>query len=96
MFPERRLLHEALNAFNRIVVKERCVNIVVKVVWIGQTIVTNSAGFPRVDAHCVGHFVQPCEYSVGRSEVADGCHCRVPEKLIDSSSAQVALDAPVR
>jgi hypothetical protein len=44
----------------------------------------------------VRHVVQPFELCVGRSEVADGCHCRVPEKLIDSSSAQVVLDTPVR
>jgi hypothetical protein len=96
MFPERRLLHEELNAFSRIAVKETCVIIVPKVVWISETIVTHFARFPRVNAHRVGHFVQPFELCVGRSEVADGCHCRVPEKLIDSSSAQVVLDAPVR
>jgi len=65
MFPERRLLHEQLNAFNRIAVKETCVIIVAKIVWISQTIVTYFAGFPRVDAHCVGYFVEPFEYSVG-------------------------------
>ena len=95
MFPERRLFHDELNAFNRIPVKERCVIIVAKVVWIGQTIVADFAAFPRVDAHHVGHFTQPFESSVGQSKVADGCHRRVPEKLVDSSSAQIVLDAPV-
>jgi len=52
------MLHEELNALNRIAVKEMCGIIVVKVVWIGQMIVTHFAGFPRVDAHLVGHFVQ--------------------------------------
>jgi len=96
MFPEHRLLHEELNAFNRIAVEETCVIIVAKVVWIGQTIITHFAGFPRVDGHRVGHFVQHFEYSVGPSEVADGCHRRVPEKLIDSNCAPVVLDTPVR
>jgi len=96
MFPECRLLHEELNPFNRIAVREKCVIIDAKVVWISQTKVTHCAGYARVDAHCVEHFIQPFEYSVGRSEVADGCHCRVPEKLVHSGSAQVVLDAPVR
>ena len=96
MFPERRLLHEELNGFKRIAVIESCVIIVAKVVWIGQTIVIHCAGCPRVDAHCIGHCVQPFEYSVGRSEVADSCHRRVPETLVDSSSAQVVHGAPVR
>ena len=96
MFPECRLLDEELNAFNKIAVEEVCVIIVTKVVWIGQMIVTHFARFRRVDAHCVRHFVEGFEYSVGHSEVADGCHHRVPEKLVDSSSAQVVLDGPVR
>ena len=95
MFPECRLLPEELNAFNRIAVKPTCVIIVAKVVWICQTIETNFATFPRVDAHRVGHFIQHFEYCVGRSEVAEGCHRRVPEKLVDSRSATVVLDAPV-
>jgi hypothetical protein len=41
MFPECRLLHEQLNAFNRIAVKETGVIIPAKVVWIGHTIVTH-------------------------------------------------------
>jgi len=61
MFPERRLLHKELNAFNRIVVKEMCIIIIVKVVWFGQTIVTHTARFPRVDAYRIEHFIQPFE-----------------------------------
>jgi hypothetical protein len=61
MFPESRLLHEDLNAFNSIAVKDTCVIIIAKVDWIGQTIVTHCAGFPRVNAHYVGHFFQPFE-----------------------------------
>jgi len=41
MFPECRLLHEELSAFNRIAVKETCLIIIVNAVWIGKTIVTN-------------------------------------------------------
>jgi len=89
-------MHEELNSFNRIAVTEMWVIIVARVVWIGQKIVTQFAGYPKVDAHPVGHFIQPLEYSVGQSEVADGCHRRVPDKLVDSSSAQVVLDVPVR
>jgi len=95
MFHEHRLMHEELNEFNRIAVKEICVISVVKVVWIGQTIIIHFARYTRVDAHRIGHFVQCFQYSVGRSEVDDGCHHRVPEKLVDSSSAQVVLDTPV-
>jgi hypothetical protein len=65
MFPECRLLDKVLNAFNRIGVKETCVTIVAKVVWISQMIVTHCAGLPRVDTHRVEHFVQPFEHSVG-------------------------------
>jgi len=61
MFPERRLLHGALNAFNRIAVKAIYVIIVAKVVWIGQMILTHLAGFPRVNAHRAGHLVQSSE-----------------------------------
>ena len=61
MFPERRLLHEELNAFNRIVVEETCVILVAKVVLIDQPIVTHFARVPRVDAHHMGHFIQPFE-----------------------------------
>ena len=96
MFPECRLSHEELNAFKEIAVKETCGIIIAKIDWIGFTIVTHLAGFPRVDAHCVRHFIQPFEYSVVQSKVADSCPHRVPEKFVDSSSAQVVLDAPVR
>jgi len=72
-----------------------CVINVANIVWIGQTIVTHFARLPEVDAHRVGHFVQPFGSSMGRSDVADGSNHRVPEKLVDSSSAQVVLDAPV-
>jgi hypothetical protein len=58
-------LHEGLNAFSRMGVKEMCVVILVKVVWIGQTILTMCATFPRVDGDCVGDFIQPLEYSAG-------------------------------
>jgi len=61
MFPEHRLSHEELNALNRIALKETCVIIVTKVVWISQMIVTHIAELPRVDAHRVGHLVQPFE-----------------------------------
>jgi len=57
MFPELRLLHQELNAFNRIGAKEKCVIVVANIVWIGQTIVIHNVRFPRVDAHLVEHFV---------------------------------------
>jgi len=59
MFPERWVLHEELNAFNRIAVQEMCIIIIAKVIWIGHMIMTHFPGFPRVDAHRTGHFVQP-------------------------------------
>ena len=61
MFPEWRLLHEDLNAFIRIAVKEMCEIIIMMVVWIGVTIATHFASFPRVNANRVGHFIQPFE-----------------------------------
>jgi hypothetical protein len=64
MCSERRLLLEELDAFNSIGVKEMCVIIVAKVVWIGQMLVAQFAAFLKVDAHCVGHFVQRFEFSV--------------------------------
>jgi len=66
MVPERRVLHEELNAFHRIAAKETWVIIIVKVVWNSQTIVTDFARFSTVDADCVGHFIQPFKSSVGR------------------------------
>jgi hypothetical protein len=95
MFPERRLLHNKHNALNRIAIKETFVIILVKVVWFGPMKVTHIDKFPRVETHCIEHFVPPFESCVGPSEVADNCHCRVPEMLIDNSTAQVVLDAPV-
>jgi len=95
MFPERSPLHEELNEFIWIAVNAMCLIIVAKVVWIGQMIVTQFARFPIVDAHRIEHFVQPLKQSVGWSEVTGGCHCRVLEKLVYTSSAQVLLDAPV-
>jgi len=61
MFPEHRLLHAELNAYNLSAVKEMCAIIIAKDVWIGQTIVTHVAGFPRVDANRIRHFIQPFE-----------------------------------
>jgi hypothetical protein len=96
MFPECRPLHEELNGFNWIVVEETCVIIATKVFSIEQRIVTHFAGFQRLDAYRVGNFLQPSEQNVVISEVADNCHCRVLEKLVDSSSAHVELEAAVR
>jgi len=64
MFPERRLFHQEPNTFNRIAVKETRVIIVAKVVWIAPMLVPHFAGFPKVDAHHAGHFIQPFEHSV--------------------------------
>ena len=86
MFPQHRQMHEEIDAFNKITVKETCVIKFVKVVWIGTTIVTHFARFSRVHSNCVGQLTQHFESSVGRSEVADRCHHRVPDKVIDSSS----------
>jgi hypothetical protein len=58
MFPECRLLHEKLNAFNMIATKETCGIIVAKVVWISETFITHFVGLPKVDAYYVAHFVQ--------------------------------------
>jgi len=96
MFPEHRLLHDEFNTLDRIVVEEKWVIIVGKVVLIGQMIVTQFATFPRVNAHRIGHLFQPLEYSVAQSEVADGCRHRDPAQLVDSSCVEVGLDIPVR
>jgi hypothetical protein len=61
MFPECRLLDEELLIFNRIGVKETCAIMVAKVVWISKTIVTQLAGYQRVDAHRIEVFVHPFE-----------------------------------
>jgi len=91
--PERRLLHEDLSALNRIAAKQTCGITLMMVVWSGKLIVTHFAWIPTCDAHRVWQFIHPFKWCVGRSEVADGCHCRVPEKLVDNHSAQVVLDA---
>jgi hypothetical protein len=96
LFSECRLLQEELNGLNNIAVKETDVIMIAKVDWIRQTIVTQFARFQCLDGYCIGDFVQPFEYSVGRSEVADSCHRRVPEKLVVTNTAQVVLGAPVR
>jgi len=44
-FPERRLLHEKLNAFDKIAVREMCEIIVAIVIWIGQTIIKTLPDF---------------------------------------------------
>jgi len=80
---------------NRIAVKETCITIIAKVGWIGKTIVTHYALFPKVDAHPKEHFVESFEFSAEQTEVADGCHCRFPEKLVESSSAEVVFHPPV-
>ena len=95
MFSDSWLSHEELNVFKRIVIKQMCIMIIAKVVWIGRTIVTHCDGFPRVNVLCIRHFLQPFQYSVGQCEVADGCHHTVPERLVDRRSAQVVLDLPV-
>lgn len=95
MCPECRLLHEEVNAFNWIEVKETGVIMVTKLVWIGQTLVTHFARFPSVHARHVGHFIQPVEYRVRLSEVADSYYHQVPEILVNSSSADVVIGAPV-
>ena len=95
MFPERKLWHEELKAFNRIVVEETCVIVIAKVVWISKMIVTHFAQSETVHAHHVANFIQPVVYSAWRSRVADRCHCLVPEMFVDSSCRQVVLDTPV-
>jgi len=70
MLPEHRLLREQLNAFNSIIVQEMCVIIIVKIVCIGQIILTHFAGFPRVDTYRLEHFIQPMQESVGWSDIA--------------------------
>jgi len=95
MFPEHGLSHEELNAFNKIAVEETCAIIMMKIVWISQMIGTHFAQFPRVDAHRIGQFTKTAECGVGQSLVTNRRHCRVPEIIVDNSSAQVVLDAPV-
>jgi len=45
VIPERRLLHEELNVSNRIVVRETCVIVFVKFVWISQMTKTHFVDF---------------------------------------------------
>jgi len=72
-----------------------CVIIVAKVVWIGLTILIPHIEFSNIDDNAIGYSDQAFELSVRQSKVADCCHCHIPEMLIDSSSAQVELYAPV-
>jgi hypothetical protein len=78
------------------VVKETFVIIVAKIDWNDHTILTHSAGLPRVDANREGHFFRPFQYRVAQSEVADSCLLRVPEMLVDSHSSQLLLQMPLR
>jgi hypothetical protein len=64
------------------------------VVRICQMIVAHFGRCSRVDAHGIRHFVHPLEYSVRPSHVADSCHQRIPEMLIESSPTQVVLEVP--
>lgn len=89
------MLRAERNWINQFAVKETCVTIRMKVVWIGLMAVIHFARCPGVNAHPVGCFIQPLEYIAGQSEIADDCHCRDPQKLVESSSVQLVLDAPV-
>jgi hypothetical protein len=95
MFLERSLVHMQLNGLNSIAVIETCVIIITKGVWIGQTIITNFVGFPTVDAHRVEDFDHPFEFRVEPIEVADDCHRRVLEMLVNCSCDQVVHDVAV-
>jgi len=92
-FPECTQLHEELNAFNRIAVNKTCIIFITTVHWIGQMIVTHFAGFAKLNAHWIGHFLQLVECCFGWCEVPDGRHCRVREILIECSSAQVVCQS---
>jgi len=61
MFPQHRLLNVEFNVFNRIVKEDTCVNTVMMVVWISQTIVPHFGWIQTVDLHHVGQFVKPLE-----------------------------------
>ena len=89
MFPECRLLHQELNAHNRIAVMEKCGIIITKVFRIHQTRITACAPFPTVNIYHICHGIEPFERCVGQSEVTKGCHLRDPEKHVDSSSGEV-------
>lgn len=64
MFPKGRLLHEQLNAFNRIAVEEIRTIVITKVGWIDRTILTNFEQLQGVDGHPARNFVQPFDYSL--------------------------------
>ena len=95
-FPQHRLLDEELKPFNRTMIEEIWVLKIKKIVRIGQMIVALFAWYPKGDAHWIKNFVPPFGSSVGQSEVADSFHCRIPEKLVHNSSAQVVLDTPMQ
>jgi hypothetical protein len=96
MFHKCWLLHDEINGLNTILGNETGVIMVVKVVWIGQTMVIQYVWFSRVNSHRIGYFIHPFDQSVRQLEDADSYHCMVAEMLIDNSSPQVLLDAPVR
>jgi hypothetical protein len=77
------------------VVEEMCVTIIVKVVCIGQIVVIHIARFPRVNAHPVGHFIEPFKYIAGRSGLVGDSHRSDPQKFVECGSAQLVLDTPV-
>jgi len=60
MFPERRLLQEELNAFNRIAVKEMHLIIIMKVVWTAQIIVTEFTKIFNSCSPCHDTFCSTC------------------------------------
>jgi hypothetical protein len=91
---ECRLLHVTLSALNRIGANAACVINVTNVVWIGQMIITHDAGCPRLDAYRIGHFVHPFDWSWHRREVAVSDRLRIHAELVDSSLAEVVLEAP--
>jgi hypothetical protein len=81
MFTERLLISHKLNVSYTSAVKELCVIIVMKIVWMGQMILTHFVRFPDVNAHYLDHLAQPFEYRVACSQNVDSCHQRVPETL---------------
>jgi len=61
MFPEHRLLHDELNAFNRMAIDNPYVMMNEKIVSFSQTIVRCFAEFPRVNSQGIGYCVEPVE-----------------------------------
>jgi len=55
IFLECSLLHEELNAFNRIAGEETFVTLIAKVTWISQMTVTHFAQIPSVNVHRIWH-----------------------------------------